>query len=299
MSKSTPVLVSLCLLLGLGIFFTTRQLVQSSQLPASPLFPLTIKFGVDTSTPAPKNTLQASSALLWDSTDKKILFEQNAFERRPLASITKLMTAMVALDYGIPWDKEATILPQEYGVGGQLQLFSGEAVSMKDLVNASLLGSANNATFAYVRQLGIPSNQFIQAMNRKAVSLGLEQTEFYDVTGLDVRNVSNAYEIARIADEAFNKYPEISQITSQKEYAFTVHGTGREHVIRNTNKLISEQGEEAKGSKTGYLYESQYCLVMQGAGKTANRIAVVLGSEAENENFSDVDRLLHLEVTGQ
>lgn len=237
---------------------------------------------------------RAASAVLWDSEAGAIRFEQNGFERRPIASITKLMTAMVALDHGINWEQEAAIELPEYGPGGNLILNPGETVSMRDLFHASLMSSANNATRAYVRSLGLTSEQFIQAMNRKAVALGLEQTEFTDVTGLDVGNISTAYEVARFAEAAFRDYPDIAKATSLKEYVFTVGGSGREHTIRNSNKLITEAGESVSGSKTGYIYEARYCLVMRGAGGANGRIAVVLGSPSESESLADTKRLLHM-----
>lgn len=238
----------------------------------------------------------ATSVILLDTTDNRILFQQNAFERHPLASITKLMTAMVALDYGINWSQEADIQLEEYTQGGTLLLHPGEKVTMRDLFNASLVGSANNATLAYVRQLGIPKDEFIQAMNRKAVAVGLEQTEFHDVTGLNPQNVSTAYEVAVMAKAAFAQYPDIAKTTTQKEYVFRVRNSGREHTIRNTNKLLSEFGELTSGTKTGYLYEAAYCLVMQGGGELGTRLGVILGSPSENGNFGDMRRLLHLAV---
>lgn len=233
----------------------------------------------------------AASALLYEADSGRILFEQNGFERRPIASITKLMTAMVALDSGIDWDQEATILPNEYVQGGQLLLHRGETVRIRDLWAASLLGSANNATLAYVRELGIPEDEFIRRMNRKAIELGLEQTEFAEVTGLDSDNVSTAYEVARLAEVAFGEYPEIAEFASMPEYTMTALGSGREHVIRNTNKLMGE-GINFVGSKTGFLYEAGYCLVIQGEDKFAGRIAVILGSDYENSYFSEAWRLL-------
>jgi D-alanyl-D-alanine endopeptidase (penicillin-binding protein 7) len=166
---------------------------------------------------------------------------------------------------------------------------------MKDLFNASLLGSANNATLAYVRQLGITQEAFVQEMNRKAITLGLEQTEFTDVTGLSPENVSTAYEIAIMAHHAFTNYPEISQATSQKEYAFTVRGTAREHTIKNTNKMVQEGSLEVIGSKTGFLYEAGYCLVIEGAGKYKGIVAVVMDTPSEDAQFVEIDRLLKMQ----
>lgn len=241
-------------------------------------------------------TFQATSAILFDGESNKILFQQNAFERRPLASMTKLMTAMVALDHGINWDQQANILPEEYTVGGELVLNPGETVTMRDLFNASLLGSANNATMAYVRQLGMSKDEFIQAMNRKAVELHLEQTEFHDVTGLTPQNVSTAYEVAVMAHYAFTHYPAISQATSQKEYTFTVRGTNREHTIHSTNKPVQLGEMNVTGSKTGFLYEAGYCLVVQGADALKNRVAVVMNDPSEDAQFVEIKRLLTMQI---
>ncbi len=237
-------------------------------------------------------SLQAKSALLYSTETNSILFEQGAFDRRPLASITKLMTAMVAIDHGIAWNKEANILPNEYVQGGKLILTPGETVTMKDLFNASLLGSANNATLAYVRQLPMSKEDFVQAMNRKAVELNLEQTEFTDVTGLSPNNVSTAYEVALMAHYAFSNYPEISKATSQKEYRFNVRGTNREHTIDNTNTLILEDNLEVIGSKTGFLYEAGYCLVVEGVGANKGIVAVVMDAPSEQGQFIEIANLL-------
>jgi len=150
--------------------------------------------------------IYSDSALLWDVDTKVINYEKNGYRQRPIASITKLMTAMVALDYGFDWDEQMDIKPEEYLIGGKLLLQPGETVSMRDLMYASLLGSANNATMALVRGLEVPETEFIQAMNRKAIEMGLEKTEFVEVTGLDKENVSTAYEVARMAEEAFQSY---------------------------------------------------------------------------------------------
>jgi len=295
-AKSTIVLAIVCVGLCATLGLVAWQLVKYAQNPGVPLAGgSSFNLGLPDLKPEDDVSLvSAESALLYDINNGGILFEQNGFERRPIASITKLMTAMVALDHGIPWDQTADIQSEEYVQGGRLLLHPGEHVTMRDLFNASLLGSANNATLAYVRQLGMPKEEFVRRMNRKAIELGLEQTEFEDVTGLSPRNVSTAYEVAVIAKTAFSQYPEIAAATSQAEYKMVVGESGREHTIRNTNKLVSEWGDAASGSKTGYLYEAKYCLVMQGAGESADKIAVVLGSPSENSHFSEVKQLLEM-----
>lgn len=300
MAKSTWVFGVLSLLLlpatGITVWHVTTA--------TSPPRPVGDGTSVPLSLPAAQQKNQeladGSSAVLWDTQTHSIRYEERAFERRPIASLTKLMTSMVAIDLGIPWNKTGTILPHEYGPGGNLLLHPGETVRMRDLFSASLLGSANNATKAYIRLLleekGMTNDEFIQAMNRKTIALGLEQTVFADPTGLSPKNISTAYEVARLAEYAFANYPDIVGATMAKEYTFTVGRSGREHTIRNTNKLIAEKEEGATGSKTGYLDEAKYCLVMQGAGEQSRYVAAVLGSPSQEENEIITQHLLYREA---
>lgn len=297
MHKATIMFASVCIILAFGIGVVAHKIIQESKITVPLSGGSSVVLGLPDSEYENQETAgHNKSMLLFNTETNTIMFQQNAFERRPLASITKLMTAMIALDHGIAWDAEANILPHEYGVGGELLLHAGETVTMRDLFNASLLGSANNATTAYVRQLGITQEEFVLEMNRKAIALKLEQTEFFDVTGLNPKNVSTAYEVAILAHHAFKEYPEISQATSQKEYAFIVRGSAREHTIRNTNKLIADHNMQTVGSKTGFLYEAGYCLVVQGADGYKDRIAVVMNEISEEAQFAEISRLLKMQV---
>lgn len=297
MHKATVLLATFSIFLAFGIGLVVSKLIQESHITIPLSGGSSVVLGLAHGGEEPQDgTFRAESALLFNTATNTIMFQQNAFKRMPLASITKLMTAMVALDHGMDMNKEVNILPEEYGPGGQLVLHAGETVTMRDLFNASLLGSANNATEAYVRQLGIPEEEFVQEMNRKAIALNLEQTEFFDVTGLNPKNVSTAYEVATLAHHAFTKYPEISQATSQKEYSFAIRGSGREHTIHNTNKPVVDGEFEVTGSKTGFLYEAGYCLVVQGAGSQKDRIAVVMNDISEDAQFAEISRLLKMQI---
>lgn len=244
--------------------------------------------------PERSRVIDAAAAVVWDKSAVTLIWQQNAFERRPIASLTKLMTAMVALDHGLSWEQAADIRPDEYGLGGNLLLQNGEAVTMRDLFTASLLGSANNATRAYVRALGISEEEFVRRMNRKAITLGWEQMHFTDVTGLSAGNVATAYEVARLAETAFSNYPDIAQATSQAEYSFTVAGSGRSHTIKNTNRLVADGQLPVIGSKTGYLDEAKYCLVVAGNGDIGDTIVVVLGSPSQEASEQQVYKLFDL-----
>lgn len=296
MPKSTFIFALLCLTLAAACGVVMWWLLTDGE-PLAPSVAGSLSIGLPNAAAltSAAQQVQSSSALLWDKEAHVIRFEQRGFERRPIASLTKLMTAMVALDYGFDWEQSADILPDEYLIGGKLLLQPGERVSMRDLFHASLLGSANNATLALVRQLPVEEQEFIRAMNRKAIALGLEQTEFVDATGLDPDNVSTAYEVARLAETAFRDYPAIAQATAMPEYRMVAQGTGREHVIKNTNGLISERGVALSGGKTGYLTEAGFCLVAQGAGALARHLAVVLGSQSEWDSVQDTQTLLHWE----
>lgn len=296
---STILFGSLTISLLVGLSFTIwlwRQ--HTGATPPEPaVHGTSVALGLPVQEPADRALFSARSALLWNTASDSIEFEQNGFERRPIASITKLMTAMVALDHGINWDKTTDIQLNEYVIGGRLLMHPGETATLRDLFHASLLGSANNATLAYVRELGLDNDAFVQAMNRKAVEIGLEQTQFADVTGLDEENISTAYEVAKMAAYAFEHYPAIREATSRPDYTFMFGGSGREHTIRNTNKVIVDNRQSFMGSKTGYLYEAGYCIVVQGSESHRDRIGVILGSPSEAEHFQDIEQLIQLPIT--
>ncbi|MEK7557258.1 MAG: serine hydrolase, partial [Patescibacteria group bacterium] len=221
MAKSTIFFACLAIVFAGTTVAVSWRLIAGKGTPAPQVEGVNIALGLPTGQAGllsegggeTEGLFRAGSALVWNTETDAIQFEQNGFERRPIASITKLVTAMVALDHGIPWEEAATIELEEYVQGGRLLLHPGETVSVRDLFHASLVASANNATLAYVRALKISEEEFVREMNRKAVSLGLEQTEFTDVTGLDVGNISTAYEVARLAEAAFT-YPEIAAASS-------------------------------------------------------------------------------------
>lgn len=296
--KTTVVLGGVALLFTIGTGVLLWQLHKAAAEPGPRPDGTPLLLASNDTTDALKPTdaqIRAQGAVLWDTQTEQIVFAQNAFDRHPIASLTKLMTAMVALDHGIPWDQPITLEPSEYVAGGNLLLFNGETATMRDLFTASLMGSANNATLAYVRGLGISPEEYVRAMNRKAVELGLEQTTFVEVTGLNPHTISTAYEVAKMASYAFTHYPEIAQATQRPDYQFTVGGSGRQHSIKNTNTLVADGRELVSGSKTGYLDEAKYCLVMAGQGAWQSRIAVTLASDSQEISETETQRLLHRE----
>ncbi len=295
MQKSTLILGTICLLLSVALGIALSFLTYAIQLPpATEQVAGNMDIGLPNIAPSDQPTTDSVSTILWDQNADIILHADNAFERRPIASLTKIMTAMVAIDTGIDWNKVMAIKPEENVIGGNIAIAPNETLTMRDLFHASLMGSANNATLALVRGSEVPEKEFIDAMNRKAIALGLEQTEFMDVTGLDPRNQSTAYEMARLAETAFNEYPNIAAATSLLRYEHTFGVTQRNHTIVNTNNLMVDYGYQLSGSKTGFLNEAGYCLAVHGANKQSNRIAVVLGAKSEWDSMNDVKNLLEM-----
>ncbi len=233
----------------------------------------------------------ADSVLVLDSDSQTVLFQKNPRAILPIASITKLMTALVFLDYMIDFNKEVNLVEADQVAGGNVALDSDDIVTVRDLFNASLVGSANNATEALARLTGIVRDEFINKMNQRAKELGLNDTIFEDVTGLSPANVSTAYDIAKLSVFAFdNAY--ISEVTTQPAYEIVVINTKRRINIENTNKLY-DTFLRLTGSKTGYTEEAGYCLTVSTDDSFNHRIiVVVLNSNSSEERFQETKGLI-------
>ena len=235
--------------------------------------------------PWPQESVRHGAVLV--SGDRLFLFLNRADEAQPIASITKLMTALVFLDNNPGWDEVYQIKPEDNIQGGKINLFLGELVRVKDLFYTSLIASDNVATIALVRSTGLSEEQFVAQMNAKALDMGLKNTNFSDPIGLSADNTSTAREVALLAEAAFKK-PEILSASANQDYQFETLN-GRKKMIESTDDLLfvdSPAGLEVLGGKTGYTDEAGYCYVgyMRGpSGKTV--ISVVLGAKGRNDRF--------------
>ena len=231
--------------------------------------------------------LPACRGFLLDINSDQVLFDQEADTPVPIASITKLVTALTFLDHNPGWDKECVITLSDVTDHGRQYVYPGEKIYLKDLFYLSLVGSANTATRALARASGLALDEFVAGMNAKAKEWGLEQTHFVDPAGLGMGNVSTAREIARIARIAFDK-PEIGNATIHSDYYFqTVDGQDKR--VQSTNTLLRDTslGQVAiQGGKTGYTEFAGYCFVGQFADAAGHDvISVVLGSSDQNSRF--------------
>lgn len=241
-----------------------------------------------------KKTINAKAGVVIMADTGKIIFAENAFDIFPMASLTKIMSAMVALDQKINLNRVVSISPNDYTIGGNLRIAPGmEKVSVKDLFYASITGSANNAALAIAQNTNLNTEQFTEQMNRKAVELDLESLHYEEASGLSIKNVGSAYDVARVAGYAFKNYPLILDAASQAEYSIITRNTQREHTIKNPDDLFKTAPDAFLASKTGYLDEALYCLVLAKKTPKGMIIAVTLGNPSKQDSENETLRLLN------
>ncbi|MBT4349556.1 D-alanyl-D-alanine carboxypeptidase [bacterium] len=231
-----------------------------------------------------KITSQYSAIM--DKDSGAILWQHNADEVRSLASITKLMTALVFLDHNPGWQTIMTMEQKDEINGGVPHIKRDERAKVRDLFYTTLIASDNTAARALVRSTGMDNEQFVKKMNDKATALGLSSTYFVDVTGLSVDNKSTALDVLKLAKEALSQ-EDIKAVTSKRVYSFTTV-SGQAHRIFSTNKLLDSYLDVVAG-KTGFITASGYCLVAEITGADGhNVIGVVLGSATHDDRFQDL-----------
>ncbi|MEI6528914.1 MAG: serine hydrolase [Candidatus Falkowbacteria bacterium] len=227
--------------------------------------------------------------------DRVFFYTKNADVTQPIASITKLMTALVFIENNPGWDTTYTIAEADQVEGGHLNLFPGEEVRISDLLKTSLIASDNGATLALVHATDLSEAEFIKKMNEKALKLGLKQTSFIDPVGLSDQNISTAREVALLAKAALAKN-EIRQATESKEYEFETID-GRVKKVESTDYLLfdSEKNSfQVMGGKTGYTDKAGYCFVGRFKDESGREIiSVVLNSSGKNERFKESKSLVN------
>lgn len=223
--------------------------------------------------------LNAESAIVLSisSGQQQILFESSKDKKLPIASLAKLMTALVVLEN---YDLERMVVinesaMSEEGVQGVLKL--GEELSVKDLLYITLIESSNRAASALAGAIG--RNNFVSLMNAKAKDLGLSNTYFYDATGLDSKTYSTAEDLAKLSVYLFENYPLFREIISLKEFDLYLPDGKLHHRLENTNKLLGEYG--IIGGKTGWTNEARGSFMAIQINNKAGSylIYVVLGAE--------------------
>ncbi|HNQ04339.1 MAG TPA: serine hydrolase [Thiobacillaceae bacterium] len=271
-----------------------------------------LRLASTTATPAGEDGLglRSSAALVVDQRSGEALYAKNEDIPTSIASITKLMTAMVTLDADLPLDEEITISDEDVdrlkGTGSRLPL--GARLTRDELLHLALIASENRAAAALSRAYPGGREAFVRAMNRKARSLGMQDSLFVDGTGLNSRNRATAMDLAKMVDAAY-RYPLIREISSSGAYDVGLPGKHvvkvREHgkvrrvtrevtrtvAFNNTNALTRNDAWQIGVSKTGYINEAGKCLVMQARIADRPVIIVLLDSWGAWTRIGDANRI--------
>jgi serine-type D-Ala-D-Ala endopeptidase (penicillin-binding protein 7) len=241
--------------------------------------------------------LRSSVALAVDTRTGKTLFEKNSQAVLPIASITKLMTAMVVLDAKQPMGDPLEISSADVDLekNSRSRLRTGSVLNRGELLQLALMASENRAANALGRYYPGGTNAFIAAMNSKAKSIQMDDTQFFDATGLSSRNMSNARDLVQLVKKA-GDYPLIRQYSTASE--LTVDTGFRMISFKNTNRLIENPDWQITLSKTGYISEAGNCLVMHTRVNEQPVVMVFLDAVGRYTRFADASRLRTYLETG-
>lgn len=234
--------------------------------------------------------LYSASVLVIDQSNGHVMLEKQPDMVVPIASISKLMTAMVVLDARLDLQEVIAIGDEDVDSlkGTRSRLPVGTTMTREAAMLLALMSSENRAAHALGRHYpgGMPA--FVQAMNRKAQALGMYNSRFEEPTGLSSNNVSTAHDLARMVAAAA-RYPEIRHFSTTAEAKIELKGRVRE--FRNTNALVRNDNWEIGVSKTGYISEAGRCLVMQARVADKPVVIVLLDSQGKMTRVGDANRI--------
>ena len=241
--------------------------------------------------PAPR--LQSAIAMIYDEQGQRPIYSKNAENVVPIASITKLMTAMVILDAKLPMDEPISISAEDrdHLKGSHSRMRYGMTLPRGELIRLALMASENRAAAALARTYPGGTPVMLAMMNAKARELGMDSTRFFDPTGLNSTNVSTAQDLVKMVMAA-QGYPDIQRSTTTTSQVVQVDGRRSLH-FSNTNPLVRNSQWDIGLSKTGYISEAGRCLVMQA--KITNRpvVIVLLDSWGKRTRVGDAVRIKH------
>jgi D-alanyl-D-alanine endopeptidase (penicillin-binding protein 7) len=236
-------------------------------------------------------SLSANAAFVMDGSNGDVLYGKQSDDVRPMASITKLMTAMVTLDARLDMAETITLEASDFDgpKRASSHLRVGDTMNRAEVLLMALMKSENPAAKSLARTYPAGYDAFIRAMNAKAKSLGMKTAFFGDPTGLDQRNVSSARDLGRMVAAAYD-YGLIRQFSTQKSYDFNLGS--RVLTANNTNKLVREGGWNIGLSKTGYINEAGRCVVMQAQVNQHPAVIVLMGATTSQSRSGDATRIL-------
>lgn len=235
---------------------------------------------------------RVEAAIIYEPETGKILWQSHGEDQRSIASITKVMTAVVFLEESPNLSETVTVLPADMRGASTTYLKRNEKVTKEDLLHLMLIASDNAAARVLARSSSYGATGFIDRMNQKAVDLGLTSTRYADPSGLLAANVSSAYDMAKLITFA-SKDPRISSVMQKQEHKATA---GRRTItIHSTNQLVRQGDVDVQAGKTGFITKAGYCLATllrlpQGGPQVA---VVVLGAKSNAGRFWETRHLFN------
>ena len=235
-------------------------------------------------------SLKSSVALVVDQDTQEVLFSKNSGAVLPIASITKLMTALVVTEAALPMDEMLVVTQADVGAtaGSASRLKLGTQLTRGEMMHLSLMASENRAAHVLGRTYPGGLDQFVTDMNGKARQLGMQDTQYVEPTGLSANNQSSALDLSRLVRAAF-EHPLIRDLSTSLEAVVAV---GRRPTqFRNTNGLVRNPEWEIGLQKTGYISAAGRCVVMQTQMAGRKLIMVLLDSAGKYSRIGDAERL--------
>jgi D-alanyl-D-alanine endopeptidase (penicillin-binding protein 7) len=251
---------------------------------------LTVGFAQAAEPRIQKVSFRSASVLVQDADTGEVVFHKNSEAVVPIASITKLMTAMVIIDRDLDMQQRVVLSREDVDLrkGTKSRLRPGTVLTRDELLMLALMASENRAAAALGRTYPEGMQAFVAAMNQKAAELGMTESRFVDPTGLSSGNVSSARDLAKLVYAAHGY--ELIREYSTRDRA-TVSAFGRPVNFRNTNGLVRNSHWEIGLSKTGYISEAGRCLVMRVRLASKDLIVVLLDSWGKQSRIGDANRI--------
>ncbi|GIK86514.1 MAG: D-alanyl-D-alanine endopeptidase [Burkholderiales bacterium] len=246
-----------------------------------------------------KLQLASANAAVYDASTGRPIFAKAANEVTPIASLTKLMTAMVVLDGGQSLDEPVAVDIQDFDFlkGSSSRLRLGTQLPRREMLRLALMSSENRAASAVARHYPGGLDSFVAAMNAKAIALGMKRTRFDDPTGLSPKNVSTANDLA-VMVRAAAEYPLIREFSTTPSHYVEVDPAGSIVGFNNSNRLVASSDWEILLQKTGYIREAGRCLVMLANVASRPVVIVLLDSIGKYTRLGDAERIRHWLETG-
>jgi len=252
---------------------------------------LTVGFAQADDKNDPKSVfLRSAVALVKDANTGEVILDKNSDTIAPIASITKLMTAMIVLDRHLDLSQRIVVSRDDIDTmkGSRSKLRTGSVLTREQLLLLALMASENRAAAALARTYPGGTENFVSMMNAKAQLLGMRNTRFVEPTGLSSENVASAHDLVRLVGAA-HRYPLIREYTTRE--SASVEAYGRMLSFRNTNTLVRNPDWDIKLSKTGYISEAGRCLVMHTQVANRDLIVVLLDSWGRYSRIGDANRI--------